>query len=54
MHGLLRAAPTAANTDTKNRGNSSARNRVNEKSALASTTDLKASINAGGGARGDA
>ena len=45
MHGLVRAAPNV--NKAENRGNSSARNRTLEKGALASTTDLKASVNAG-------
>ena len=45
MMGLIRPPPGAGKDAT--RGNSSARNRTIEKSALASTTDLKASVNAG-------
>ena len=46
MHGLVRAAPNV-NSNINNRGNSSNRSRTIEKGALASTTDLKASVNAG-------
>ena len=47
MLGLVRAGPSAKDPNNSNRQNTSGRSRTVEKSVLQSTTDLKASVNAG-------